>query len=154
LHLPVSHQSPSGRSWLAEAVGGPAAADRLLSACRRQIFDVGEEVARQGQPSDSMHFIFEGRIGIFVEVGDGRSVRVRSLGRHTIIGEMGLVTGRPRSATIRAEEPSELYELSLEAYEMISREDPALAQALHRFVIAALSERLSFANRMVGALQR
>jgi sulfate permease, SulP family len=154
LYLPDNHQPLSGRSWLAEAVGGPAAAERLLTVCRRQIFDAGEEIARQGQPSNSMHFIFEGRIGIFVDVADGRSVRVRSLGRHTTIGEMGLVTGRPRSATIRAEEPSELYELSLETYELISRDDPALAQALQRFVIAALAERLSFANRMISALQR
>lgn len=154
LYRPGDYQALSGRAWLAGAVGGAAVAERLLSLCRRQIFDAGEEIARQGQPSDAMHFIFEGRIGIFVEVGEGRSVRVRSLGRHTTIGEMGLITGRPRSATIIAEEPSELYELPLDAFERISRDDPALAQALHRFVITALSERLNFANRMVGALQR
>ena len=43
--------------------------------------------------------------------GEGRTMRVRSLGRHTTIGEMGLITRRPRSATIQAETASVLYEL-------------------------------------------
>ena len=44
-----------------------------------------------------MHFILEGRIGIIVKTDDGRMVRVRSLGPHTTIGEMGLIT-RQRAA--------------------------------------------------------
>jgi SulP family sulfate permease len=80
-------------------------------------------------------------------------MRVRSLGRHTTIGEMGLITGRPRSATIAAETDSVLYVLSAEAYERIKQE-PALSTALLGYVIAVMAERLSFANRAVGVLQR
>jgi SulP family sulfate permease len=101
-----------------------------------------------------MHFILEGRVGIVVDMGDGRTMRVRSLGRHTTIGEMGLITRRPRSATIQAETPSVLYELRAEAYETIKREQPALSQALLGYVVAVMAERLSFANRVVGVLQR
>ena len=101
-----------------------------------------------------MHFILDGRVGIFVSVDDGHMVRVRSLGPHTTTGEMGLITGRPRSATIRAEVASTLYELSLEAYQHITRLDPMLGQALLRFAVEMLSERLSFANRVIGVLQR
>lgn len=151
---PNDQQSRTALAWVAEALGGAEAAERLLRVCRRLEIGPNQEIARQGDPSDSMHFIIEGRIAIFVALDENRSVRVRSLGRHTIIGEMGLVTGRPRSATIRTEASSVLYELPMEAYERINREDPALGQALHRFVIVAISERLSFANRMIGALQR
>jgi hypothetical protein len=45
----------------------------------------------------------EGWVGIIVSPEDGGSTRVRSLGPHTTIGEMGLITGRSRSATIQAE---------------------------------------------------
>jgi CRP-like cAMP-binding protein len=48
-------------------------------------------IASQGDPADCMHFILEGRVGIMVKFDDGRSVRVRSLGPHTSIGEMGLI---------------------------------------------------------------
>jgi SulP family sulfate permease len=81
-------------------------------------------------------------------------MRVRSLGRHTTIGEMGLITSRPRSATIRAETDSVLYELSADAYARIKKDDPALSQALLGYVVSVMSERLSFANRAVGILQR
>ena len=101
-----------------------------------------------------MHFLLEGRIGIVVDLGDGRKMRVRSLGRHTTIGEMGLVTGRPRSATIVAEAESVLFELTAEAYDRIKRDEPALGQALLGYIVSVMSERLSFANRAVGVLQR
>ena len=101
-----------------------------------------------------MHFILQGRVGIIVELDDGRTMRVRSLGEHTTIGEMGLITRRPRSATIRAEAPSVLYELTAESYEKIKHEQPVLSQALLGYVIAVMAERLSFANRVVGVLQR
>ena len=101
-----------------------------------------------------MHFILDGRIGIAVDMGNGHAVRVRSLGPQTTIGEMGLITGRSRSATVEAEAPSVLYELSLERFEAIKRDDPALGQALLSYVIAVMAERLSFASRAIGVLQR
>lgn len=79
---------------------------------------------------------------------------MRSLGRHTTIGEMGLIAGRPRSATIQAEIASVLYELPVNAYKQIKRDNPALAQALLSYVIVAIAERLSFASRLIGVLQR
>ena len=101
-----------------------------------------------------MHFILEGRIGIIVNMEDGRSIRVRSLGPHTTIGEMGLITSQLRSATIQAEVPSVLYALNTEAYERIKRENEPLAQALLTYVISIMAERLSFASKVIGVLRR
>ena len=67
---------------------------------------------------------------------------------------MGLITHSPRSATIQAEAASVLYVLDAEAFERIKREQPALSQALLGYVIKVLTERLSFANRLIGVLQR
>ncbi len=142
------------RGWLGKALGGDDHADALAAHCRRFEVGPGEIVARQGEPSNSMHFILDGRVGIVVDMGDGHAVRVRSLGRHTTIGEMGLISGRPRSATIQAEAPSVLYELSLERFNALKREQPALGQALLSYVIAVMAERLSFASRVIGVLQR
>jgi SulP family sulfate permease len=153
-HRTEANDARSLRAWLSDALGNAQYADRLTDCCRRIEVVAGGIVARQGDPAASMHFILEGRIGIMVELGDGRTMRLRSLGRHTTIGEMGLITGRPRSATIHAEADSVLYELSAEAYERIKHDDPALSQALLGYVVSVMSERLSFANRAVGILQR
>jgi SulP family sulfate permease len=153
-HRTEADDTQSLRAWLSDALGNAQYADRLTHYCRRLEVPAGEIVAQQGEPAASMHFILEGRIGIGVELGEGRTMRVRSLGRHTTIGEMGLITGRPRSATIETEADSVLYELSADAYERLKKEDPALSQALLGYVVSVMSERLSFANRAVGILQR
>jgi SulP family sulfate permease len=154
IHRAEAGDRPSLRAWLSDALGSAEHADRLAEYCRRLDVAADGVIARQGEPAASMHFILEGRVGIIVDVGDGRAMRVRSLGRHTTIGEMGLITQRPRSATIQAETDSVLYELTVGDYERIKREQPALSQALLSYVVAVMAERLSFANRVVGVLQR
>jgi sulfate permease, SulP family len=153
-HSDADNETRSLRDWLAEALGNAEHAELLAMECKRLEFDAGEVVAHQGAAADSMHFILEGRVGIIVKLDDGRSVRVRSLGRHTTIGEMGLITGRPRSATVQAEIASVAYELRADAFERLKAERPALAQALFTFVIGVMAERLSFASRVIGVLQR
>ena len=141
-------------TWLTEALGDAINADLMSSHLTRIEYEPGDFVARQGEAADSMHFIVEGRVGVVVDLGEGHSVRVRSLGRHTTIGEMGLITRRPRSASIQTEVASVLYELKADAYERIKVENPALSQALLGYVIGVMSERLSFASRVIGVLQR
>jgi SulP family sulfate permease len=142
------------RAWLAGALGSAELADELAKHCRPVEVKAGDVIAHQGDAASSMHFILDGRVGIIVDMGDGRSVRVRSLGRHTIVGEMGLISHNPRSATIQAEAASLLYELDLDSFERIKREQPALSQALFAYVISVMTERLGFANRTIGVLQR
>ena len=141
------------REWFTEALASAEHADELIQQCKRIEAQPGEVVVRQGDRANSMHFLLEGRVGIMVDTG-GHPVRVRSLGPHTTVGEMGLITRQPRSATIQAEQPSVLYELSANAYERIKREDPALSHALLTYVVAVMSERLNFASRIIGVLQR
>jgi sulfate permease, SulP family len=154
-----AHQTQAGdtrslRAWFSDALGDAQLADRLTENCRRLDVKAGDIIARQGETAASMHFILEGRVGIMVDLHDGRMTRVRSLGRHTTVGEMGLIARSPRSATIQAETASVLYELDAEAFERIKRDQPALSQALLAYVINVMTERLSFANRLIGVLQR
>jgi sulfate permease, SulP family len=153
-HRFEDNEAETLRGWLTAALGSTERADALARHCRRIEVNAGEIIARQGEPSHSMHFILEGRVGILVDMGNGRTVRVRSLGRHTTIGEMGLITGQHRSASIEAEVNSVLYELSADAYKHITTNDHALSQALFTYVIKVMAERLSFASRVIGVLKR
>jgi sulfate permease, SulP family len=154
VHSAGSGESANLRDWFAQALGSDEFAKQLSEVSRRLEVEQGEIIATQGEPARSMHFIVEGRVGIIVNMEDGRSVRVRSLGPYTTIGEMGLITQQTRSATIQAEVPSVLYELSAEAYERLKRENGPLAQALLTYVIRVMAERLSFASRVIGVLRR
>jgi len=154
-----THRREEGRNetlveWLSEALEDPGHAATLDGLCRRIEIAEGDVISRQGAPSDSMHFVFEGRVGVMVEAGEGRLVRMRSLGRRTIIGEMGLLTRRPRSAHIVAETEGVLYELSAEAYDRLRRDNPALTEALLTYVVKTMGERLSYSNQTIAILQR
>jgi sulfate permease, SulP family len=153
-HQPAGDDIGSFRTWLSEALGNPQHAERLAQYCQRREVQAGDIIARQGEVADAMHFILDGRIGIIVELDEKRTMRVRSLGRHTTIGEMGLITHRVRSATIQAEAVSVLYELTAASYERMKTEEPELSQALLGYIVSVLAERLNFANRSLGVLQR
>jgi SulP family sulfate permease len=154
MHRAEVSDSRSLRAWLSEALGDAQLANSLAEYCRRLEVQSGDIIAKQGEPAASMHFILDGRVGIIVDLPEGRTTRVRSLGRHTTVGEMGLITRSPRSATIQAEAASILYELDADAFDRIKCEHPAISQALLAYVIRVMTERLSFANRLIGVLQR
>ena len=152
-HQTHNREASTLREWFTEALGGAENADQLIQHCKRIEVQPREIIVREGDPANSMHFILDGRVGIMVN-GGSAPVRVRRLGPHTTIGEMGLITRQPRSATMQAEVVSVLYELSASAYERIKRENPGLSHALLTYIITVMAERLGFANRAIGVLQR
>ena len=154
----AAHQGPGSearslREWLVRMVGTEHA-HQLAKDCRRLEVAAGDVIVRQGDAAESMYFILEGRVSVVVNGGGRPKVRVRSLGAHTMIGEMGLIAGQARSATIEAELASVLYVLEADAFDRVRRTNPALFQALLAYVVTVMAERLSFANRTIEALRR
>ena len=150
------HEQDDGdlQSWFVAILGNKHDAAELAQRCERVEVGALEIIARAGERADSMLFILNGRVGVTVDAGDGRITRVRSLGRRTTVGEMGLVAGQPRSATIQAEIDSVLYVLRADAFNAIMADNPQLGQKLLTYFMSVMAERLAFASRMIGALRR
>jgi SulP family sulfate permease len=154
-HQDREQEEASLRDWFTQILGTEHDAGELIHRCQRMEVDAGEIIVRAGEPAESMHFILDGRVGIMISTGEGGgTTRVRSLGRYTTIGEMGLVSRAPRSATIQAEVASVLYVLSIEQFEAIKADEPALGQKLLTYFVSIMAERLTFANRMIAVLRR
>jgi sulfate permease, SulP family len=147
-------EEASLRDWFIRILGTEEDAAELIHRCQRLEVDAGEVIVSAGDAADSMHFILDGRVGIMIAAGEGGTTRVRSLGRYTTIGEMGLVSHAPRSAMIQSETASILYVLSAQQFETIKSENPALGQKLLIYFVAVMAERLTFANRMITVLRR
>ena len=147
-------EEASLRDWFVRILGSEEEAAELIHRCERLEVDAGEVIVRGGDAADSMHFILDGRVGVMIPTGDGELTRVRSLGRYTTIGEMGLVARTPRNATIQAEIASILYVLSAHQFEAIKTDNPTLSQKLLTFFVLVMAERLTFANRLIGVLRR
>jgi sulfate permease, SulP family len=153
-HHQVQQEGRDLLEWLERDLGSLDFAEKLVSLCEKIEIKKGTTVAQQGAVSDSMHFILSGRLGVVVQIDDSGFKRVRSLGRHTTVGEMGFLTRERRSASIIAEEDSIIYQLSLACFERIKKEDPDLCEALLSYVILLLSQRLRFASNTIAMLQR
>jgi SulP family sulfate permease len=153
-HQGLEQEEASLRDWFTQILGTEEDAGKLMQRCQRLEVEAGDIIVRADDAADSMHFILDGRVGIMIPAGEGRTTRVRSLGRYTTIGEMGLVSHGPRSATIQAEVASVLYVLSADQFEAIEAGDPALGQKLLTYFVSVMAERLSFANRMIAVLRR
>ena len=147
-------EEASLKDWFVRILGTDEEAIELMQRCERLEVDAGEIIVRAGDAANSMHFILDGRVGVMIPTADGELTRVRSLGRYTTIGEMGLVTRAPRNATIQAEVASVLYVLSVHQFEAIKAENPELSQKLLTFFVLVMAERLTFANRLIGVLRR
>ncbi|HEY5130953.1 MAG TPA: SulP family inorganic anion transporter [Bradyrhizobium sp.] len=147
-------EETSLRDWFIQILGTDHHAAELIHRCQRLEIEAGGIIVSAGDAADSMHFILDGRVGIMIPAAEGRTTRVRSLGRYTTIGEMGLVSHAPRSATIQAEVASILYVLSAHQFEAIKSENPVIGQKLLTYFVTVMAERLTFANRMIGVLRR
>jgi sulfate permease, SulP family len=153
-HQDREQEEASLRDWFTQILGTGHDVAELMHRCQRLEVDAGETIVRAGEAADSMHFILDGRVGIMIPADEGRTTRVRSLGRYTTIGEMGLVSQAPRNATIQAEVASILYVLSADQFEAIKTDDPALGQKLLTYFVSVMAERLTFANRTIAVLRR
>ncbi|KZD25598.1 SLC26A/SulP transporter family protein [Tardiphaga robiniae] len=153
-HRGLAEEEANLRDWFTKILRTADDSEELMRRCQRVEVGAGEIVVQAGDAADSMHFILDGRLGIMVPAGDGRLTRVRSLGRYTTVGEMGLVAYAPRSATIQAEIASVLYLLRADAFEDIKQNHPALSQKLLTYFVSVMAERLAFASRMIAVLRR
>ena len=86
---------------------------------------------RQGDPGDDMFLVLSGRLAIDVAHRDGTSTRVDEVGPGSVVGEMALLTGQPRTATIVALESARLACLSRKDFDRLGTEH---AEALKPFL--------------------
>jgi len=103
----------------------------------------GDVVFREGEPSDSVCKIVEGRVEVVKEEGTHRVV-LGHIGKGDYVGEMGVIEGRPRSATVCAENEVTVEWIERGAFLKQISEDSKTALE----VIIRLSQRLSSLNQV------
>jgi len=106
----------------------------------------GEVLFKQGDPADSMFFIESGKITILIMLGKNNYIRLQTLGGGTVMGEMGLYSNAPRSATAVARQPSVLYELDGRYFSLLQKKYPSITAKFQEFIIKTLAQRLAVNN--------
>ena len=137
---------------IAERLSDPDVGARLAGYLERLEVPAGEVVMRQGDHADALYFVASGRVAAMLDVHGGKPVRLRSSGAGTLVGEMGVYLGVPRTAMVVAEEPTVLYRLTAATLRDMRTRDPESAAACHELVAGVLAERVAQMNATVAAL--
>lgn len=100
--------------------------DELIRSLRKKKAKKGEEIIKQGEIGDKFYLISSGEVSVNVKKGFGNK-KVASLGDGDFFGEMALVTELPRTATIIAETPVELFVLYKRDFKKILMKNQKIA---------------------------
>jgi small-conductance mechanosensitive channel/CRP-like cAMP-binding protein len=99
----------------------------LAERMRAAPFVRGEALTKQGAEAHWLYIVIEGKAEVHVAI-DGKSEKVATLGAGDFFGEMGLMTGEARSATVVAETDVLCYRLDKQAFQQILSRRPEIAE--------------------------
>ena len=111
----------------------PSEIDGLLPYVREFTLPAGAELFHQGQPGDAMYLIDEGRLGVFLHGGGADTTpgkRIADIKDGDIVGEMALVGGGVRSATVVAETPVTGMRIEKDDFDHLLTESPQMKAAV------------------------
>jgi small-conductance mechanosensitive channel/CRP-like cAMP-binding protein len=113
---------------------------QLARATTRGLFAEGEMVVRQGESGSSMFVVATGEVVVVLESGQ----EIARIGSGGFFGEMSLLTGAPRNATVRTTADSELLEITGAAFRQFVLANPA---AVEQIGVAVASRRAELEER-------
>lgn len=111
----------------------------------------GEYLFHNNDPSDSIYLILDGTLEVVAEHDDGRVDVIVERGKNEIIGEMGVISNAPRSASIRAKDSVTVLKIEADAFLSLLSENPSMSL----YVMRELSDRLNKSHlRQVESLHK
>jgi CRP-like cAMP-binding protein len=128
-----------------------AAVRSLAADVRTARFAPGEMVIRAGDPGDTMFLVRDGQLS--VRLGSNGSETAR-LGPGTFFGEMSLLTGSPRQATVIALESCELIVIDHDAFHRLLSQHPEVAQKVSEQVMERRRENLAVMEQLPAATEQ
>jgi CRP-like cAMP-binding protein len=119
----------------------PSEIDAIVAVAQESGFQAGQIIVTQGTPGQAFYLILSGRVEI---IRDGQSLG--AFGPGDFFGEMSLLDQAPRSATIKALEPTLCMMLSSWDFKALLEQHPSIAVKL----LEILSRRLRVADERLG----
>ncbi len=128
----------------------PEVLDELAQAAREKLFSPGQVILHEGSTGSRLYVVLDGMVEA-VRSYEGEEVVLARRGPGELLGEMALIEGGPRSATVRAVKPTRLVEISESDLRSAFAGDPELIYEAAR----VLSSRLRQADlARIAELQR
>lgn len=128
--------------------------DLLLPFFARRVVGAGDLLMAQSGAPDSLFFVESGQVTAQLERPSQDPIRLETMGSGRVVGEMGFYLGQVRTASVVADLPGVVYELTRQQLAKMEAEAPQAAAGLHRLIANLLAERATHLVETVEALQR
>ena len=122
--------------------------DRLIGMLVPRQYAAGQCVFVEGQQGRSMYIVHSGELLVCKAGESGRAIHMSRLGPGDFFGEMTLIAMQPRSATVRVEAPSLVYELTAQNLYAYYKAD------VHAYVMVLGNINRELCRRLTQADQR
>ena len=109
--------------------------EEIAASSRLAGYGSGEPIVRQGEPGQSMFVVMSGEVSVVLEPGREEVARIGAGG---YFGEMSLLTGEPRTATVLALGDVTVIELNADLFRRLGAEHPA---AIEQMAVSAMTRR-------------
>jgi zinc transporter ZupT len=123
----------------------PEAIEEILPCIQTRHLHTGEVLFRAGDPGDAFYVVAAGKVEVLAASPDKCTGWIAELGEGNAFGEMALLSGSARTATIRATEETDLLEIGRADFERLIASDRQLAVAIER-----LSHERAISNLSAG----
>lgn len=123
--------------------------ERLAPGLVRAPFAPGEAMVVQGREVHDLYILTHGAADVRIAVGDAPPRVVSRITAPDIFGEMGMLTGEPRRATVIAVGETECWRLGKEKFREVLEERPAIAEEVSR-ILAARQVELAAAKEGIS----
>ena len=110
----------------------PIDLQRVAAIAREEDFTDGEIICEQGEPGNEMYVIVSGEVRIVVHLEDGAQKEIARRSAGDVVGEMAILSGETRIASVTAD--GDVFVLSLDrlSFESLLRERPEVSLAVMR----------------------
>ena len=125
--------------------------DELIKIAEQLVyapFVQGEIMMKQGAIAHWLYIIISGIADVFLELSDGERRKIGSVQGGSLLGEMGLMTGDPRSATVIAQSEVLAYRLDKSSFQKILDDRPELAVEIRNLLVSRRFSLDSFQQQL------
>ncbi len=109
------------------------ALEEVLTSTVLRSYGEGDIIVTEGEAGNSLFLIASGTVKVFTRGERGEHVPLGELGEGDFFGEVSLLTGKPRTATITAKTPVMAIELDRESVDRITARHPEVLRTLEEF---------------------
>ena len=126
---------------------------KVVAGMAHHHFSMGEVIFREGDEGNSLYILIKGIVKIYIEGVAGEKIEITQLKEGDFFGEVGLLAGGTRKASVMALDDTDLFEITREEIEKIEKEHPRVSDVLQDFYKKRVLDKIMAVSPLFGTLK-